>query len=211
MEARRWRRIMEPVYALNRWASAYMNGQGRKPQELLKHGNRQGPAPVHLWNPPFCGDMDLLIASDGTWYHEGSPIGRQALVRLFASILKREGDEYFLVTPVEKLRIRVEDCPFVAIRLDVKGEAATPELVFETNTGETVVADREHRLVVDTGADGSPHPRLHVRSNLWALVHRNVFYRLVDIAEPRTGADGVELVVRSKGESFSLGALNGSA
>ncbi|MEX2130180.1 MAG: DUF1285 domain-containing protein, partial [Pseudohongiellaceae bacterium] len=123
-----------------------------KPDELSRQIRQQGPAPVHLWNPPFCGDMDMRIAADGTWYHQGSPLGRIAMLRLFASVLKREGDEYFLVTPVEKLRIKVDDCPFIATQLEVSGNGSTQALHFITNTGESVIANAEHAIRVDPGS-----------------------------------------------------------
>ncbi|MEX2131540.1 MAG: DUF1285 domain-containing protein, partial [Pseudohongiellaceae bacterium] len=155
-------------------------------------------------------DMDMRIAADGTWYHQGSPLGRIAMLRLFASVLKREGDEYFLVTPVEKLRIKVDDCPFIATQLEVSGSGSTQVLHFITNTGESVIANAEHAIRVDPGDNGEPHPLLHVRSNLWALIHRNVFYRLVDLAEHRPGVDTTVTGVMSEGEFFPLGSYTRS-
>ena len=133
---------------------------------MVRRIKGRGPAPVHLWDPPFCGDMDMLIARDGTWIHEGRAIRRAALVELFASVLKldEEGD-YYLVTPVEKVRIRVEDCPFVAVDMDVEGEGRQQNLIFTTNIGERVVAGEGHRLSFPVHPDsGEPHPVLHVRS-----------------------------------------------
>lgn len=143
-----------------------------------------GPAPVHLWDPPFCGDIDMRIASDGTWYYQGTPVGRKAMVRLFSSVLRLDEDGcYYLVTPVEKLRIKVDDCPFVAVLLDVQGCEQKQKLVFTTNTEEQVTASVEHPLLLETDPDTSePHPRLHCRSNLYALINRNVFYQLADLA-----------------------------
>ena len=140
----------------------------------------KGLPPVHLWNPPFCGDLDMRIARDGTWFYLGTPIGRPALVRLFSTILRRDGDDYFLVTPVEKVGITVEDVPFVAVDFNrVDGE-----LVFETNVGDRVTAGPEHpiRVVRDPGT-GEPSPYLLVRANLEALIDRKSFYRLVEIGE----------------------------
>ena len=140
----------------------------------------RGPAPVHLWDPPFCGDIDMRIARDGTWFHEGTPIGRPGLVRLFASILKREGDAYFLVTPVEKVGIVVEDAPFVAVDF----ESVSEGLRFETNVGDTVVAGPDHPIRVVRDADsGEPAPYVMVRAGLEALIDRKSFYRLVEICE----------------------------
>ncbi|MDT8429487.1 MAG: DUF1285 domain-containing protein [Pseudomonadales bacterium] len=154
-----------------------------------------GPAPVHLWNPPFCGDIDMRIASDGTWYYQGTPVGRKAMVKLFSSVLRLDEDGcYYLVTPVEKVRIRVDDCPFVAVLLDVQGQGHDQELVFTTNTEEKVVAGAENPLLLETDPETAmPHPRLLCRSNLYALINRNVFYQLADLStqESSAGKPGV--------------------
>lgn len=168
----------------------------------------KGPAPVHLWDPPFCGDIDMRIASDGTWYYQDSPIGRPAMVRLFSSILRLDDDNcYYLVTPVEKVRIQVDDCPFVAVLVDSKGSGSDTELTFTLNTGEQVVADSDHRLSFGESDQGEPHPVLHVRNGLHALISHNVFYQLVDLAtdEPGRGRDDQIAGVYSKGEFFPLG------
>lgn len=162
---------------------------------------QKGPAPVHLWNPPFCGDLDIRIARDGTWFYLGTPIGRPGLVRLFASILKREGDAYFLVTPVEKVGITVDDAPFVAVDFERKGAA----LEFTTNVGDRVLAGPEHPIRVERDpATGEPAPYVLVRANLEALIDRKSFYRLVDIGEnaPHEGADWFGL--RSDGAFFPI-------
>lgn len=161
----------------------------------------RGPAPVHLWDPPFCGDMDMEIRADGTWFHEGTPIGRPAMVKLFASVLKKEGDDFFLVTPVEKLGIRVEDAPFVAIDVDISGQEAEGRLAFVTNLGEEVVAGADHAIRVEIAADGTPRPYLHVRSGLDALIDRKSFYRLAESARPDHQG---RMSVRSNGKVFPL-------
>lgn len=157
---------------------------------LLRHaGQWQGAAPVDKWDPPYCGEMDMRIAADGTWYHEGTPIRRQSLMQLFASILRREADgHYYLVTPVEKVRIQVDDCPFVAVLLEIEGEG-TPDQVlrFTLNTGETVEASAENPLTVQTQEDGQPHPCLEIRHGLTALISRSVFYSLADLGVIRGG------------------------
>jgi len=145
---------------------------------------KKGPPPVHLWNPPFCGDLDMEIRRDGTWFYLGTPIGREALVRLFASILKREGDSYFLVTPVEKVGIRVVDAPFVAVDCTVRGSGAHQSLTFTTNVGDIVTADADHPIRVSRAEDGEPSPYVHIRRGLEALIDRKTFYRLVDVAVP---------------------------
>lgn len=167
----------------------------------------KGPAPVHLWDPPFCGDIDMRIASDGTWHYQGSPITRPAMVRLFSSILRLDEDRcFYLVTPVEKVRIQVDDCPFAAVLVDRTGSGTDAELVFTLNTGERVTADSDHRLKFEQTATGDPHPVLHVRNGLYALLTRNVYYQLVDLAtdEPGAGRDDQITGVYSKGEFFPL-------
>jgi hypothetical protein len=142
----------------------------------------RGAPPVHLWNPPFCGDIDMRIASDGTWYYMKTPIGRPALVKLFSSVLKREGDRYFLVTPVEKVGITVDDAPFLAV--EFKSDDGT--LQFRTNVDDWVPCDVEHALRFEPEADtGGLKPYLHVRRDLWAKVTRALFYDLVAIGEER--------------------------
>ncbi|PZR31264.1 DUF1285 domain-containing protein [Caulobacter segnis] len=148
----------------------------------------RGLPPVWLWNPPHCGEIDIRIAKDGTWFHEGTPIGREALVRLFSTVLRLDPDGYHLVTPVEKMKITVEDAPFIATRVDQEGEA----LVFQTNVGDTVVAgpDNVIRVEIDP-ATGEPRPYVHVRRGLEALIARPVFYELVELATPKDGVWGV--------------------
>ena len=158
----------------------------------------RGLPPVHLWNPAHCGDIDILIRADGVWMHERSPIGRPELVRLFSTVLRKDPDGYCLVTPVEKLAIRVEDLPFRAVLVERSGGVLT----FTTDVGDVVEAGAEHPLVVETDATtGEPAPRLHVRADLWARVARSVFYELVETA---TIEDG-RLVVRSGDQVFALG------
>ncbi len=138
--------------------------------------------PVASWNPQHCGDSAMRIARDGTWFHEGSPISRQAMVRLFSTILRREPDGSFvLVTPVEKLTIQVEDAPFVAVELKSEGEGEGRSLAFRLNTGDLVVADADHPLRFEAGEEG-PLPYLRVRGGLDALVARPVYYELAELA-----------------------------
>lgn len=134
--------------------------------------------PVERWHPPDCGHSNMRIARDGSWFHEGRPIRRPAMVRLFASILRREpGGEYVLVTPVEKLTIDVEEAPFVAVEMKGEGEARERSLAFRLNTGDIVVAGPEHRLRLENG-----RPYLSVRRGLDALLARPVFYELAELA-----------------------------
>jgi hypothetical protein len=160
--------------------------------------------PVHLWNPPFCGDLDMRIGSDGTWFYMGTPIGRPALVRLFSTILKREGGKHFLVTPVEKVGIRVDDAPFLAVEMRKETDGASNLLRFRTNVDDWVRCDAEHRLRFEAAADGGLTPYLHVRSDLWAKVTRALYYDLVDMGEERM-IDGREMFgVASAGEFFPM-------
>lgn len=156
--------------------------------------------PVRDWDPPRTGTIDIVIRRDGTWYHEGEPIRRQPLVNLFATVLRRDPEGYFLVTPAEKLLIEVEDAPFVAIDMEVKGEGDATELLFSTNVDDHVVADARHPLWVEEHGD-EPRPYVEVRDGLNALLSRAVFYRLVDQARQ----EGDELAVYSCGQRFVLG------
>ena len=159
---------------------------------------------MHLWDPPFCGDIDMVIRRDGSWVHEGKPIRRPAMVQLFASILKREGDDYFLVTPVEKVGIEVEDCPFLITSMEVEGSGTSQQLHFTTNTGEQLTADAGHGLRIDAlGAAAQPHPTIHVRSGLDGLLVRSVFYRLAELALADPD-DPSRLGVFSAGQFFPL-------
>lgn len=138
--------------------------------------------PVERWNPTHCGDSEMRIARDGTWFHQGSPIGRETMVRLFSTILRREADGgYVLVTPVEKLDIAVEDAPFVAVEMKASGEGQSATLTFRLNTGDLVTADADHALRFEPREDG-PRPYLHVRGGLDAVVARTVYYELAQRA-----------------------------
>ena len=160
---------------------------------------------MHLWGPEFCGDLDMRIARDGTWYYLGTPIGRKPLVKLFSSIIRRDGDDYFLVTPVEKVGITVDDAPFVAVDFDVSGEGDAQTIEFLTNVDERITAGPENpiRLAHDAQT-GEPSPYLLVRHNLEALIDRKSFYRLVEIGriEPFSGENWFG--IRSNGHFFPL-------
>jgi hypothetical protein len=154
-----------------------------------KRAGEKGPPPVHLWNPPFCGDLDMRITADGTWFYLKTPIGRPALVKLFASILKREDERYFLVTPVEKCGITVEDAPFIAVEMKEERKETGRILRFRTNVDDWVSCGGEHPLRFEPEAQtGGLKPYLHVRAGLWAKVSRPLFYDLVALGEERTVA-----------------------
>jgi hypothetical protein len=144
----------------------------------------RGLPPVHLWNPPYSGDLDMRIARDGTWFYQGSPITRPALVRLFSTILRRDSSGFVLVTPVERWGITVEDAPFVAVDFDIQGSGVSQVLRFTTNVGDEVDAGPDHPIRVEVNAEtGEPAPYVMVRNGLEALIDRKSFYRLIDLAE----------------------------
>lgn len=163
--------------------------------------------PVEKWNPAHCGDIDIRIARDGTWFHEGSPVGRRELVRLFSTILRKDGDDYVLVTPAEKMRIVVEEAPFLAVLLRVEGEGREQRLIFTTNVGDETVAgpDNPIRVEIDPKTR-EPAPYVHVRRGLEAKIARPVYYQLADIAVPGDGAHEGKLVLWSDGIAFPLDA-----
>jgi uncharacterized protein len=147
---------------------------------------KRGPAPVEMWNPPYCGPIDIRIAADGTWFHNGSPIRREKMVRLFASILRAEADGSIrLVTPVESVGITVEDAPFVAVEMALDGDGDERRISFRTNVDDLVAIGPEHPLRFEQGAGGALKPYLRVRGGLWALVSRSLTYDLVEMAEER--------------------------
>jgi hypothetical protein len=168
----------------------------------VKQAPGRGLPPVHLWHPAHCGEIDIRIARNGQWFHEGSPIGREALVRLFSTVLRKDPDGYYLVTPVEMMKITVEDAPFTAVRVDRAGGA----LRFTTNVGDVVEAGPDNAIRV--GADpvtGEPAPYLHVRRGLEARLRRPVFYELVEMARERDTPDGPTLGVTSNSVWFPVG------
>lgn len=142
----------------------------------------KGLPPVHLWNPTYCGDLDMRIARDGTWFYLGTPIGRKRLVKLFSSILRKDGDAYFLVTPVEKVGITVDDAPFVAVDFEVEGSGRDQVVRFLTHVDDVVTAGATNPIRVARDPEtGEPSPYVMVRAGLEALIDRKSFYRLVDI------------------------------
>ncbi len=177
------------------------------PINLAAQISQKGLPPVHLWNPEFCGDIDIRIARDGTWFYMGSPIGRKRLVRLFSTVLRKEGAEYFLVTPAEKLRIQVEDAPFLIVQVDEQGQGEHQRLYFRTRTDDVVLADAEHPIWVSFSATGEPSPYLEVRDDLHGLIARNVYYQLVELGTEREHDSGLAFGVWSAGEFFILGEM----
>jgi uncharacterized protein len=184
-------------------------GQGSKVGGLdsivttLSGEKRTGLPPVECWDPPFCGDIDMKIEADGTWLYQKTPIGRPALVKLFSGILKREGDNYFLVTPVEKVGLVVVDAPFLAVELKVE-HADDQILAFRTNVDDWVEAGPGHALKFVPEATGGLKPYVHIRRDLWAKVTRALFYDLVALGEERSVGGKPMFGVASKGEFFSM-------
>jgi hypothetical protein len=174
--------------------------------EIVALAEQRRLPPVDQWHPTHCGDSEMRIARDGTWFHQGSPIGRPAMVRLFSTILRREPDgRYVLVTPVEKLDIVVDDAPFVAVEMKAEGDGPDARLAFRLNTGDLVTAGPDHplRFAPDPDGEDGPRPYLHVRGGLEALVARAVYY---DLVERALAADGDRPGVWSGGVFFPLDA-----
>ena len=165
----------------------------------------KGLPPVERWNPPFCGDIDMRIGADGTWFYQKTPIGRAALVKLFASVLKKEGDKYFLVTPVEKVGIVVDDAPFLAVEMNASVGNEGRILQFRTNVDDWISAGPGHALRFEPQPKtGGLKPYLHIRRDLWAKVTRALFYDLVALAEERDVGGKAMFGVFSQGEFFAM-------
>ena len=165
----------------------------------------KGLPPAERWNPPFCGDIDMRIGTDGTWFYQKTPIGRPALVKLFASVLKREGEKYFLVTPVEKVGIVVDDAPFIAVEMNTSGGNNGRVLQFRTNVDDWIPAGPDHALRFEPQPKtGGLKPYLHVRRDLWAKVTRALFYDLVALGEECDVNGKMMFGVFSQGEFFAM-------
>ncbi len=175
--------------------------------EFMKQVGEQSYPPVHKWNPDFCGDIDMRIASDGTWFYMGTPIGRQKMVRLFSSVLRKDEDgKTYLVTPVEKIGITVEDAPFVAVSVEVADDGGEQSVCFTTNVGDQVVAGPENPIRVDVDTEtGEPRPYILVRDRLEALISRNVYYQLVELSDIVEADGKSSCSIESRGVRFSLG------
>jgi hypothetical protein len=170
-------------------------------------GGPNGYPPVERWEPDYCGEMDMVIRRDGSWWHEGTRIGREKLIRLFSRILRKDADgETYLVTPVEKIKIKVEAAPFLAVRVDAAGEGEDQRIAFLTNMDDAIVAGPDHPLRVELGADGEPEPYVHVRGRLEALITRAAFYDLAELAVEGLDEAGAPCMgVWSRGVFFPLG------
>lgn len=168
--------------------------------QIKAHGEKIPP--VELWDPPYCGEMDLQIKNNGDWFYAGTIFKRPALVKLLSSVLKKEANDYFLVTPVEKIKITVEDAPFVLTQWRWQDEKQTTMLV-SNNVGDEFILDNKHPLSVNDNGE----LYVTVRRDLLAKVHRNVFYQWIDLAKEVKTEKGTELAFTSNGCEFSLGVL----
>jgi hypothetical protein len=181
---------------------------------LGPEGTRRGLPPVERWNPAYCGEIDLRIASDGSWHYNGSPIGRPALVRLFATILRKDPERYVLVTPVERVGITVEDVPFLAVEMALEGQGDTRQIAFRTNVDDLVTVGPDHPLRFERDATDGVKPYVRVRGDLWARLTRALALDLVALGEERATADGALFGVAAGGRFFPIAPaseLDGSA
>lgn len=178
------------------------------PSSLASQISKKGLPPVHKWNPELCGDIDIRIARDGTWFYMGSPIGRKRLVKLFSTVLRKDEDgEHYLVTPVEKLRINVEAAPFIVVELEEHGKEQEQELFLRTMTDDVIRVDDDHKMWVEYSEDGEPSPYVEIRDGLNALIARNVYYQLIEIGATSEDESGTKFGVWSAGSFFVLGEL----
>ncbi len=172
--------------------------------DVAARARGKGPPPVHLWNPPYCGEIDMRIAADGTWFYQRTPIGRPAMVKLFASILRRDPERYVLVTPVEMVGIQVDDAPFIAVDVTQSDARAGPVLTFRTNVEDDVTASSDHPVRFEREVTGGLKPYVLVRGGLWAKASRSVYLDLVERAQTRD-IDGTRMLgVASAGAFFPM-------
>jgi uncharacterized protein len=180
------------------------NALSRLVEALGPEGSKRGLPPVERWNPAYCGEIDMRIASDGTWHYMGSPITRAALVRLFSTVLRKDPERYVLVTPVERVGITVDDAPFLAVEMAVDGEGADRQIAFRTNVDDLVQAGPEHPLRFAQDATGGIKPYLHVRGDLWARVTRSLALDLIALGEESDQDGAATFGVRAGGVFFPI-------
>ncbi|MBU3070552.1 DUF1285 domain-containing protein [Aestuariicella sp. G3-2] len=174
----------------------------------IQHDYESSLPPVEKWNPELNGDLDMRIDREGQWFYQGGKLTRPAMVKMFSSILKREGDDYFLVTPVEKWRITVDVAPFVMLSLRTEEEKGQQGVVLTSNVGNDVLIGPENPFWIESGLESTPLPMMMVRNGLPGLLSRNVFYELVELCSPVQSADGKELwTFESAGETYSVGSI----
>jgi hypothetical protein len=177
---------------------------GRIVAALGSDARLKGPPPVERWNPPYCGAIDMRIASDGTWYYNGSTIARPALVRLFSTILRKDPDRFVLVTPVERVGIIVEDVPFTAVEMAVDGEGEARQIAFRTNVDDLVCVGADHPLRFVQDETGGVKPYIRVRGDLWARATRSLAFDLIALGEKRQVAEGESFGVAAGGCFFPI-------
>ncbi|MET0528379.1 MAG: DUF1285 domain-containing protein [Microvirga sp.] len=173
----------------------------RLTEALGSDAARKGPPPVERWNPPYCGEIDMRIAADGSWHYMGTPINRPALVRLFSTVLRKDPERHVLVTPVERVGIVVDDAPFLAVEMAVEGEGDKRQIAFRTNVNDLVQVGPENPLRFDEAAHGGAKPYVKVRGDLWALVTRALALDLIAMAEERE-VEGQRLFGVAAGGAF---------
>jgi hypothetical protein len=170
----------------------------------LGPASRKGPPPVDKWNPPYCGEIDMRIDAEGTWFYNGTPIGRPSLVRLFASVLRKDPERYVLVTPVERVGIAVADVPFIAVEMAIEGGGGDRRIAFRTNVDDLVQVDDEHPLRFETDVGGGVKPYVKVRGGLWARVTRALTYDLIDLGETRDLGEAETFGVSAAGAFYPI-------
>ena len=170
---------------------------------LGKFSSKNTLPPVEQWHPDVVGDIDIVIKADGKWFHEGGYFTRQDLARMFASVLRREGDDYFLVTPVEKLKICVEDVPFIIVLMETVDDRGVQTHRFITSLGDEVAADEQHRIEFRAlSGQEARVPYIEIRSGLWAKFNQSTYYQLMNSAIERSGPNGAEYIIDSGGMQF---------
>ena len=171
----------------------------------LSKSGKKGLPPVDKWNPPFCGDIDLMILRDGRWMYMGTEIKRPAMVRLFSTILRLDPDgEYYLVTPVEKVRIQVEDTPFLIVSMDKLKKENKTSLIFYTSLRDEIILTKKNPISIEVNDKNEPSPYILVRNNLRGLISRSVYYELIEYAQERTIEDKNFLTIESNNEIFKM-------
>ncbi|HZH11587.1 MAG TPA: DUF1285 domain-containing protein [Microvirga sp.] len=177
-------------------------------QALGPEGKRRGPPPVERWNPPYCGEIDMRIAADGSWHYMGTPINRPALVRLFSTVLRKDPERYVLVTPVERVGIVVEDAPFLAVEMAVEGEGENRQIAFRTNVDDLVQVDSSHPLRFERDGHDGVKPYVKVRGDLWALVTRALALDLIALAEEREIEGQTMFGIAARGSFFTIASAD---
>ena len=184
------------------------NALSRLLAALGPDGPQRGPPPVERWNPPYCGEIDMRIAADGTWHYMGTPINRPALVKLFSTVLRKDPERHVLVTPVERVGIEVEDAPFLAVEMAVEGEGEGRQIAFRTNVYDLVQVGTERPLRFEQDAKGGVKPYVRVRGELWARVTRSLALDLIALGEEGEIDGAATFGVRAGGAFFPIAPVS---